>query len=149
MALDKRMQRDVLIVDDDKDLCEVLSEYCQNMGCFKNIVFAHDGINATQKLRNQKFSLILLDINMPKKTGLDILSEFSADTLNQKENVIVVSGTLEKDLISKIMGYGVKTFLVKPFDEQLFQERVLKVLNTNVTPPAKPWHFSARHHLSH
>jgi len=37
------------------------------MGCFKNIVLANDGITATQKLRNQKFSLILLDMNMPKK----------------------------------------------------------------------------------
>lgn len=131
MVLDKRIQRDVLIVDDDKNVCEILKEYCQNMGCFKNIVLANDGIMATQKLRNQKFSLILLDMNLPKKSGIDILGEFDGDALNQKDNILVVSGTLEKDLISKILGRGVKTFLVKPFDEPMFQERVLKILNTS------------------
>ncbi|MBC7537519.1 MAG: response regulator [Bacteriovorax sp.] len=127
--MDKRIQRDVLIVDDDKNICEILREYCHNMGCFKNIVFAHDGIMATQKLRNQKFAIILLDLNMPKKSGFDILSEFGQDSLNQKENILVVSGTLEKDLIAKIISRGVKTFLVKPFDETAFQDRVLKILN--------------------
>jgi len=128
MLIDKKLQRDVLIVDDDKNICEVLKEYCHNMGCFKNIVFANDGITATQKLRNQKFSLILLDMNMPKKSGLDLLGELDKNALNQREAVVIVSGTLEKTVISKVLENGVKTFLVKPFDEASFQDRVLKVL---------------------
>jgi response regulator of citrate/malate metabolism len=136
MILDKKIQRDVLIVDDDKNICEILREYCHNMGCFKNIVFAHDGIMATQKLRNQKFSLILLDMNMPKKSGYDLLGEFDGSALNQKMNILIVSGTLEKDLIAKVLGRGVKTFLVKPFDEPTFQERVLKILSLQAPPKA-------------
>lgn len=128
MALDKKIQRDVLICDDDKGICEILKEYCENMGCFKNIVFAHDGITATQKLRNQKFSLICLDMSMPKKTGYDLIGEFEAGSLNLKDNILVVSGTLEKDLIAKILQSGVKNFMVKPFDEKQFQEKVLRIL---------------------
>lgn len=138
MILDKKIQRDVLIVDDDKNICEILKEYCHNMGCFKNIVFAHDGIMATQKLRNQKFALILLDMNMPKKSGFDLLGEFETGSLNPKENILIVSGTLEKELIAKIIGRGVKTFLVKPFDEPSFQDRVLKILHASSVTPAKP-----------
>jgi len=128
MSIDNKLQRDVLIVDDDKNICEVLKEYCHNMGCFKNIVFANDGITATQKLRNQKFSLILLDMNMPKKSGLDLLNELDKNAINQRDSVVIVSGTLEKNVISKVLENGVKTFLVKPFDEASFQDRVLKVL---------------------
>lgn len=139
MVDDKKVQRDVLIVDDDKNICEILSVYCQNLGCFKNIVFAHDGIMATQKLRNQKFALILLDINMPKKSGYDIIGEFDTGTLNQKEAVLIISGTLEKELIAKIMNRGVKNLLVKPFDEPSFQDRVLKILKSPASKtPAKP-----------
>lgn len=129
MALDKKIQRDVLICDDDKGICEILKEYCVNMGCFKNIVVAHDGITATQKLRNQKFSLVLLDISMPKKTGFDLISEFVPGSLNMKENILIVSGTLEKELIAKIIHSKVTNFLVKPFDETQFQEKVLKILS--------------------
>lgn len=129
MALDKRMQRDVLICDDDKDICEILKIYCENMGCFKNIVLAHDGITATQKLGNQKFSLILLDISMPKKSGYDLIGDIHASTINSIDNILIVSGTLEKDLIAKILARGVKNFMVKPFDEKQFQEKVLRILS--------------------
>lgn len=128
MALDKKIQRDVLICDDDKNICEILKDYCDNMGCFKNVVFAHDGITATQKLRNQKFALILLDISMPKKTGFDLIGEFEAGSLNSKDNILIASGTLEKELIAKIIQNGVKNFMVKPFDEKQFQEKVLRIL---------------------
>lgn len=128
MTLDKKVQRDVLICDDDKEICEILKDYCMNMGCFKNIVFAHDGITATQKLRNQKFALICLDINMPKKTGYDLIGEFDGTSINNKDSILVVSGTLEKELIAKILQSGVKNLMVKPFDEKQFQEKVLKVL---------------------
>lgn len=130
MGSEKKIQRDVLIVDDDKNICEVLRDFCHNMGCFKNIVYAHDGIMATQKLRNQKFSLILLDLNMPKKSGIDILRDLEETSLNHKDTVLIVSGSLEKSVMAKIIGQGVKTFLVKPFDEQTFQERVLKILSS-------------------
>lgn len=128
MALDKKIQRDVLICDDDKNICEILKVYCENMGCFKNIVFAHDGITATQKLRNQKFSLICLDINMPKKNGYDLLGDVEDGNINTKESVLIVSGTLEKELIAKIIYKGVKNFMVKPFDEKSFQDKVLRIL---------------------
>lgn len=130
MSLDKRIQRDVLICDDDKNICEILKVYCENMGCFKNIVMSHDGITATQKLRNQKFSLILLDITMPKKSGYDLIGDVEVGGINSKDNILIVSGTLEKDLIAKILSSGVKNFMVKPFDEKQFQEKVLKILGT-------------------
>ncbi len=130
MSLDKRMQRDVLICDDDKDICEILKVYCENMGCFKNIVMAHDGITATQKLRNQKFALVCLDITMPKKSGYDLIGDVEVGGINSKESILIVSGTLEKDLIAKIIASGVKNFMVKPFDEKQFQEKVLKILGT-------------------
>lgn len=129
MTLDKKVQRDVLIVDDDKSICEILKQYCIHMGCFKNIVVANDGLMAAQKLRNQRFALVLLDVNMPKKNGIELLTEFDGDALNSKDSVLIVSGALEKDVIARIIQRGVKNFLVKPFDEPAFQDKVLKVLS--------------------
>lgn len=132
MSLDKKIQRDVLICDDEKSICEILKTYCENMGCFKNIVMAHDGITATQKLRNQKFALVCLDISMPKKSGYDLIGDVEA-SINSKDSILIVSGTLEKDLIAKILASGVKNFMVKPFDEKQFQEKVLRILSTTKT----------------
>jgi response regulator of citrate/malate metabolism len=121
---------DVLIIDDDKDICAIMKEYLSDMKCFRLIVAAHDGSVATQKLQNQKFGLIILDMNMPKKSGFDLLKEFegTSHSTNKKENVLVISGTLDRDLISKVIQRGVKNFLVKPFDEAGFKERVNKMV---------------------
>jgi response regulator of citrate/malate metabolism len=119
---------DVLIVDDDKEICVIYREYLESMKCFRLIVEANDGSVATQKLQNQKFGLIILDMNMPKKSGFDLIKEFEGPSANKKEHVLVISGTLDRDLIAKIIQRGVKNFLVKPFDEASFKDKIAKMI---------------------
>ena len=80
------------------------------------------------KLANQKFALVLLDINMPKKTGVDILKELDKNANNSADSIVIVSGELNKNVLSQAMVKGVKNFLVKPFDENAFQEKIRQVL---------------------
>lgn len=121
---------DVIIVDDDKDVLDVLGLYCENIGCFRNIIKAKDGSEASKKLSNQRFSLILLDINMPRKSGVDLIKEIGEkDHPNSLDSVIIVSGELNKEVLAETMKRGVKSFLVKPFDEEQFIERTKSVLN--------------------
>lgn len=118
---------DVLIVDDDTSICEVLKQYCVNLGCFRNVIFAHDGLIASNKIRNQKFALILIDMKLPKKSGLDIIRELD-DSINQKNSIVIISGNLDKTVFEKSFALGVKSFIPKPFDEAVFQEKVLKLV---------------------
>jgi len=119
---------DVLIADDDAKICEVIKQYCINLGCFRNIVIAHDGALASNKLRNQRFKIIFLDMKMPKKAGLDVIREFDDKALNSKTSILVVSGEIDKTILEKTVSLGVKNFLMKPFTEEEFQERVLKMI---------------------
>ncbi|GAB4018350.1 MAG: hypothetical protein Fur0010_19510 [Bdellovibrio sp.] len=126
--MNKALSDDVIIIDDDKEVIEVLKMYCENLGCFRYIVTARDGVEASMKLANQKFALVLLDINMPKKTGVDILKELDKNANNSAESIVIVSGELNKNVLSQAMVKGVKNFLVKPFDENVFQEKIRQVL---------------------
>ena len=119
---------DVIIIDDDREVLSVLEMYCENLGVFRNIIKAKDGSEASKKLANQKFACILLDINMPKKSGVDILREFDKDQANDLSSVIIVSGELNKTVLQEAMKRGVKNFIVKPFDEDQFSSKVLSVL---------------------
>lgn len=119
---------DVLIIDDDKIICEVFKEYCTSLKCFNKVAVSSDAMGASFKLRNQKFGLIILDISMPGKNGFDILvREFTEKGLNKKENILVISGTLEPAIVSKLIQNGVKNFLVKPVDEEIFKEKITKM----------------------
>ncbi|PIP95654.1 MAG: hypothetical protein COW00_00760 [Bdellovibrio sp. CG12_big_fil_rev_8_21_14_0_65_39_13] len=126
--MSKPLVDDAIIVDDDKEVIEVLKMYCENLGCFRYIITAKDGIEASMKLSNQKFALILLDINMPKKTGVDILKELDKNSNNSVDSIVIVSGELNKNVISTAMSKGVKNYLVKPFDEDAFQTKIRQVL---------------------
>ncbi len=128
--MNQMANNDVIIIDDDRGVIEVLELYCENLECFRYIIKASDGAEASKKLRNQKFALILLDINMPRKSGVDVINEIvDKDHPNNLESVVIVSGELNKEVLAATMKKGVKNFLVKPFDESQFKERVSAVLD--------------------
>ena len=118
----------VLIVDDDTEICSILHEYLTRIPKVKHIVTAHDGTSALTKLRIQEFDLIMLDMKMPKKAGYEILTEIEADKLNSIDKVLIISGSIDKDILSIAVSNGVKHFLVKPFDEEIFKNKALKIL---------------------
>ena len=67
---------------------------------------------------------------MPRKSGVDIIKEISdKDHPNSLETVIIVSGEINKTVLAETMKRGVKNFLVKPFDEDQFVERVKGILS--------------------
>ena len=127
--LDPEGPKDCLIVDDDPAVVETLTMYCENLGIFRNIVPAEDGQVAATKMRNQRFALILVDLNMPKKDGLALLEDFkSLSNKNEIQRVVVISGKLDKNKLSESLSHGVKNFVIKPFDENKFQEKIKPAL---------------------
>lgn len=130
VILNKYAQYDILLVDDDIDMCELIQEYLSKTSFVRSIVVAHDGINAMTKLRNQKFDLILLDMKMPKLDGYDLLAEFKQDkhNLNSVDKVLAMSGTMDKDILTIATFHGVRNFLIKPFDDTLFMQKISNII---------------------
>ena len=117
---------DVLIVDDDEDICEIISDYVKGMGLFRNVVSATDGSIAIEKLRNQQFSLILLDLNLPRKNGLEVLEYISGEKDHTLNSVIMISGEFDEGTIKKAVDIGGRCFLAKPFSKDLVVDKIRK-----------------------
>lgn len=121
---------DALVVDDQEDICEVCKLYLENINIFRNVVIAIDGVDASTKLNNQTFGLILLDLKMPKKGGMEILRNLSEMPSNRFENVMVMSGEIDKTIIQDAIKLGVKHFMVKPFTQEQFEEKIKQYVST-------------------
>ena len=120
---------DVLIVDDEKKISKLVQEVLVGTGLFRNVMIASDGIEATQKLMNQTFAVVVLDIKMPKKSGIDVLKEFKDEVgFNSPSSVIIVSGFLDQSVMNHAIKAGVKNFLIKPFDQAALVTKVAEVL---------------------
>ena len=105
------MEYKILVVDDEKEIRELLRLYLENSGY--SVVEAEDGQQALDILRSEKIDLCLLDIMMPKVDGYRVLQEL------RKESNIPVMILSAKDADSeKILGLnlGADDYMAKPFN---------------------------------
>lgn len=114
----------VLIIDDNQNLIERIKQYFRNHAVINIISEAHDGKEGLDIiLKEPSFNLILLDLIMPNKDGIYLLEELRKR--NKKLDVIVISGLGEEEVIRKICSYGIKYFILKPFDIKDLELRIL------------------------
>ena len=106
---DKKMYN-VLIADDNLQIVSILKEYCKKNNF--NVTLVHDGEETLEKIRNNKFDIVLLDIMMPKKNGFDVCKE-----VRTFSNVPIIMITARGEDFERIMGLetGADDYIVKPF----------------------------------
>ncbi|MDD3486922.1 MAG: response regulator [Candidatus Moranbacteria bacterium] len=108
--MDNPEKKKILIVEDDRALQAALEETLEQEGF--ETVGAFDGEEGTQKAKDEKPDLILLDIILPKKNGYEVL----ADLKNGEEQdipVMIMTNLEEIDNIQKALDLGAKTFMIK------------------------------------
>jgi CheY-like chemotaxis protein len=88
------------------------------------VELANDGYEAIEKLGAGSFDLVLLDLDMPGWTGLDVLERMKANPDLRRIPVIIVSATQELDGVVQCIEAGATDYLPKPFDRVLLEARV-------------------------
>lgn len=114
------MEKDtVLVVDDEKDIREVIDIYLQNEGI--NVITASDGLEALEKLKSNKVDLIILDIMMPRLDGIRTCLKIREE---KKLPIIMLSAKIEDS--DKILGLnvGADDYVTKPFNPLELTARV-------------------------
>ena len=128
-------KKKILIVEDDSVLRDVLVEKLSRSGY--EVAGAEDGVVATEKIPLYKPDLILLDIMMPKKDGMEVLKELHEDAELSKIPVIIISNSGQPVEIEQARALGAKAFLIKAvFEPNEVLEKVERVLSgdtSNVT----------------
>jgi YesN/AraC family two-component response regulator len=123
------MELTALIVDDEQIIIDSLSSILEDSGIFKTIVQATDGMDACRKLDNQKFDLIVVDINMPKMDGLGVIKHIKEEVHKQPE-ILLISGGFNSENVAVASKYGIKHVLAKPFNSKKFVEKLAEVIKS-------------------
>ena len=113
----------ILIVDDDKNICELLRLYLEKDG-FRTLV-AHDGEQALQCAQINNPDLILLDIMMPILDGWQVCRE-----IRKNSNVPIIMLTAKGETFDKVLGLelGADDYITKPFYSKEVVARIKAVL---------------------
>lgn len=118
----------ILIVDDEPDIVEIISIYVADTGYFKKIVSANDAVTALSKAYVQDFDLILLDVNMPKKSGLDFIHSIKKSRSKSNIPIIIISGSVDSAIFKEALSHGIRHFIIKPFSQEKVQNEIKKTL---------------------
>jgi DNA-binding response OmpR family regulator len=114
----------ILIVEDEKKLAQSLQKQLERVGYKTEKAF--DGVEAEEKIFSQEYSLVILDLNLPKKSGLEVLKGMR-ERLNSVPTIILSARDKTHD---RVLGLelGADDYLVKPFDSTELLARVSAVL---------------------
>jgi DNA-binding response OmpR family regulator len=113
----------LLLVDDDLELCEILTEYFSAEGF--DVESAHDGVRGLERARSGEHAIVILDLLLPGMRGLDVLRQLRAHS-----NVPVLILTARGDDVDRILGLelGADDYLPKPFNSRELLARVRAIL---------------------
>jgi len=114
----------ILVIDDDRDLCELLDEYLTREGFWVETV--HDGEKGIEKVLTGTYGVVVLDVMLPgKHDGYDVLKQMRART-----NTPVLMLTARGDDVDRIVGLemGADDYLPKPFNPRELVARLRAIL---------------------
>lgn len=117
-SFEVKQMKNILIIDDDTELCELLQEYLASEFATSA---AHNGINGLEMAQTGNFDLIILDIMLPKMNGLEVLKN-----LRISSQVPVIMLTAKGDETDRVLGLelGSDDYLPKPFSPRELVARI-------------------------
>ncbi len=112
----------VLIIEDDPVLSRMYAEKFKHEGF--QVLQAYDGESGLKMALEEKISIVLLDIMLPKLSGTDLLEKMRADPRGKDIPVVALTNLAEQKEKERAMAYGVKEYLVKAMQtpEQVIQK---------------------------
>nr|WP_321267068.1 response regulator [uncultured Sulfurimonas sp.] len=113
----------LLIVEDDKELNNELVEISNLF--FKDVKFAYDGKEGLEVYKQKHFDIVLSDITMPHVNGIELSKQIK--NINSNQNIIILSAHSEISHLINLIDIGIKQFVHKPFSDEEFLYRLLKV----------------------
>ncbi|MBW9171366.1 sporulation transcription factor Spo0A [Clostridium estertheticum] len=128
----------IIIVDDNKEFCNILNDYLLTQ---KDIVvtgIAQNGIEAIKLIEEKKPDLVVLDIIMPILDGLGVLERLNTMEIQPRPRIIILSAVGHEKITQRAISLGADYYVIKPFDMEVFANRIRQTLNENICNDEAP-----------
>ena len=127
---DAMSEQRILVIDDDQELCELVTEYVSAEGFRVDAVY--DGESGLRQAISGDYALVLLDVMLPGVNGFDVLRR-----LRTRSMIPVIMLTARGDDVDRIVGLemGADDYLPKPFNPRELVARIRAILRRADSPP--------------
>ena len=115
----------VLVVDDSEAIRNQVSRALQGAGF--DVSLAIDGLDALDRAQAADLSMILLDVNMPGLSGLDLLDRLSANGTTKRVPVLMLTTEAQAAMVARAQNAGAKGWMIKPVSMESLVSAVLRL----------------------
>jgi DNA-binding NtrC family response regulator len=113
----------ILVVDDDPDVCEYLQDFLSSEGYAVTVL--GDATLVLERLKEDEFHVVILDLMMPKLSGLDLLQQIRA--FDDDIGVIILTGHPSLESATSSIQHEVAAYIKKPFSNQEFRAAIDRI----------------------
>ena len=117
----------ILIVDDNKELCEILYESINNTGDMRVLATVGDGKAAMDLIRELQPDVVLLDIIMPRLDGRGVLESITSMQGIKRPSIIVITSVGAESVVIRAMELGADYYIMKPFEIGMLITRIRQI----------------------
>ncbi len=122
----KERKTSILVVDDDIGTCETLADILTAKGY--NVVTAMSGVEAVEKLKEELFNVILMDIKMTGINGIETIREIKK-VVYPEVAIIMMTAYVDDTLVTEALNEGAYAVVYKPLD----MERIMRLIESTST----------------
>ena len=121
----------VLVVDDDPVILKLLEVNFEMEGF--TVILARDGLEGIEVARSEQPDIIVSDIMMPKKSGLELVTELKGDPATSDIPILLLSAKAQNADVRSGMDAGADDYITKPFEPLDLVDRVNRLLETRAS----------------
>ncbi len=117
----------LLVIDDNKELINMIKEYFKSHADIEVALEAYDGVEGLNLIekKDDSYDVIILDLIMPNKDGMSVLEYMKNKNMDKK--IIVLTSYNTPDVIRRVSELGVNYYILKPFELADLEKRVIEI----------------------
>lgn len=115
------------IADDNKDFCDILTDFFETQANIDIVFTVHDGMQTVDAVFKENPDVLILDMIMPYLDGLGVLEKINSMELERLPKVIMLSAVGQETITQKAINLGAEYYVVKPFDLNILTKRIYQL----------------------
>ena len=125
-------QVDILLVDDNREFCNLLKDYIENVEEFRIVDLAHNGNEGLEKVKELEPDVLILDLIMPHLDGIGVMEEMKKLSFSKNIRTIVLTAFGQEDITKRVVELGADYYIMKPFDLEKLVDRIKQMTNNKL-----------------
>lgn len=135
--IDNNVKKNILVLDDNRNDLMLVKFVIMRMGC--NPILIEQPSALIENLQKYQISLIVLDLDMPGLTGIDVLKKIKKVPSYKDIPIVMLTGNSEMSNVKTTIALGAVDYIVKPIDPMIFEGKVKKFLHSQTLEQKNSW----------